>query len=115
MTVPAISSVNPVTGPTAGGDVVRITGAGFAAQIALLFDDVEAEVLSVRDEGGISIADVRTPAHPDAVADLTIRNLDDAGAPVPGEEVVLPGVAPGMRRQYQPESALKKGKLFSRK
>ena len=106
MTVPAISSVNPVTGPTAGGDVVRITGAGFAAQIALLFDDVEAEVLSVRDEGGISIADVRTPAHPDAVADLTIRNLDDAGAPVPGEEVVLPGAYRFLRPRIVSESDL---------
>jgi len=30
MAVAVISGVNPVTGPTAGTDVVRITGSGFA-------------------------------------------------------------------------------------
>ncbi len=92
MAVPAIGSVNPVTGPTAGVDVVRITDSGFAAQIAVLIDDSAVEVLSVRDEGGIFVADVRTPAHVEAVVDVTtLRNLGDAGAPVPGEEVVLSG------------------------
>jgi len=106
MTVPAISSVNPVTGPTAGGDVMRITGSGFATQVDVLFDDVEAEVLSVRDEGGISVADVHTPAHPEAVVDLTLCNLDDAGVSVPGEEVVLPGAYRFLRPRIVSESDL---------
>ena len=106
MAMPAIRSICPATGPTAGGDVVRITGSGFAAQIAVLFDDVEAEVLSVRDEGGISVVDVHTPAHAEAVVDVTLRNLDGAGTPVPGEEVVLPGAYRFLRPRIVHESDL---------
>jgi len=89
MAVPTLTGVSPSTGPTAGGDVVRLTGTGFAAQVAVLFSDVPGEVLSVRDEAGVSLADVRTPAHADAVVDVTVRNLDADDLAVPGEEATL--------------------------
>ena len=89
MAVPTLTGVSPATGPTAGGDVVRLTGTGFAPHVAVLFGDIPAEVLSVRDEAGVSLADVRTPAHAEAVVDVTVRNLDAAGVPVPGEEATL--------------------------
>ncbi|RMH36608.1 MAG: transcription factor, partial [Deltaproteobacteria bacterium] len=71
MAVPTLTSISPVTGPTAGGDVVRLTGTGFAPEVAVLFGDAPAEVLSVREEAGVWLADVRTPAHADAVVDVT--------------------------------------------
>ena len=91
MGIPVINGLSPSTGPTAGGDLVRVTGSGFAARVAVLFGDAFAEVISVRDEAGTSIADLRTPGHAAEVADLTLRNLDAAGTPVLGEEVVLSG------------------------
>ena len=89
MAAPTLTGMSPATGPTGGGDVVRVTGSGFAPKVAVLLGDAPAEVLSVREEAGVSLADVRTPAHADAVVDVTIRNLDEAGTPVPGEETTL--------------------------
>jgi hypothetical protein len=91
MATPAINTISPTAGPASGGDLVRITGSGFAARFEVLFGDVPADVVSVRDEGGVSLADVRTPGHAEAVVDITLRNLDASGAPVPGEEAVLGG------------------------
>jgi hypothetical protein len=106
MAVPTLSSVSPATGPTAGGDVVRLTGTGFAAEVAVLFGDAPAEVLSVRDEADVWLADVRTPAHADAVVDVTLRNLGAAGDPVPGEEAVLAGAYRFLRPRIVAESDL---------
>ena len=106
MAVPTLTGVSPATGPTGGGDVVRLTGTGFALQIAVLFGDVPGEVLSVRDEAGVSLADVRTPAHADAPVDVTLRNLDATGIPVPGEEATLVGGYRFLRPRIVAESDL---------
>jgi hypothetical protein len=42
-----------------------------------------------QQEAGESFADVRTPAHAPEFTDVTLRNLDEDGQAVPGEEVVL--------------------------
>lgn len=89
MAVPTITTLTPTSGPAAGGDLVRITGTDFAAAIEVLFAGVPGVVVSLRDEAGVSIADVRTPAHPDETVDVTVRNLDGSGAPIPGEEATL--------------------------
>ena len=86
MAVPALTGINPASGPTSGGDLVRLTGTGFAAQVTVLFGDAPAEVIAVREEAGQSLADVRTPAHIEGTVDVCLRNLDAAGVPVPGEE-----------------------------
>ena len=106
MAVPTLTGIAPATGPTAGGDVVRLTGTGFAAQVAVLFGVVPADVLSVRDEAGVALADVRTPPHADAIVDVTLRNLDAAGVPVPGEEVTLVGAYRFLRPRIVAESDL---------
>ena len=106
MAVPVISSISPTTGPTSGGDLVRITGSGFAARVEVLFGEAVAEVLSVREEAGVSLADVRTPPHTEESVDVTLRNLDAGGAPVPGEEVVLPGAYRFLRPRIVHESDL---------
>jgi hypothetical protein len=106
MAAPVISGISPATGPTAGGDLVRISGMDFAAQVEVLFADAPGEVLSVREEAGISLADVRTPTHAEAAVDVTLRNLDAGGNPVPGEEVVLPGAYRFLRPRIVQEADL---------
>ena len=106
MAVPTLTGISPATGPTGGGDVVRLTGTGFAPEVAVLFGDAPAEVLSVREEAGVSLADARTPAHADGVVDVTIRNLDVGGASVPGEEATLAGPYRFLRPRIVAESDL---------
>lgn len=106
MAVPVITSVTPSSGPTSGGDVVRIVGTGFAPRIDVLFGESSAIVLSVREEAGVSIADVRTPSHVEAQVDLTLRNLDAEGVPVPGEEVVASSAYRFLRPRIARESDL---------
>jgi hypothetical protein len=89
MAIPVISSISPATGPTAGGDLARVTGVNFAAQIEVFLGDAEATVISVREESGNSIADIRTPSRIAGTVDLVVRNLDATGVLVLGEEAVL--------------------------
>jgi len=89
MAIPVLTSVSPTTGPTSGGDIVRLSGEGFAPRVAVLFNGASATVLSVREEGGAWLADVRTPAQPDGIVAVLLRNLDEDGVPVPGEEATL--------------------------
>ncbi len=91
MAAPTLSSVTPASGPTSGGDLVRLVGLDFAPQLAVRFGAAPAEVVSVRVEGGVSVADVRSPAHPEALVPVVVENLDAAGVPVPGELATLPG------------------------
>jgi len=80
-----LASVAPETGPTGGGDLVRVTGTGFGAQVQVRFGGQPALVLAVRAEAGTSVADVRTPAHEAGLVDVELVNLDAAGTPIPGE------------------------------
>jgi len=89
MATPALLSVAPATGPTSGGDLVRLVGQHFASWVAVRFGALPAEVVSLRVEAGSSIADVRTPAHPEALVPVVVENLDAGGVPVPGELAAL--------------------------
>lgn len=91
MAIPTLIAIEPNTGPASGGDLVRLHGAGFAERIHVLFDGVVATVLNVRKAGGKSFADLRTPPHATGAADVTLRNLDADGTPIPGEEASLAG------------------------
>jgi hypothetical protein len=85
---PKLTSITPATGPTSGGDLVKLQGT-FAPRVAIQFGDALATVLAVRTEAGLSVAQLRTPAHAEAVVDVTLFNLDAAGNPVAGENAVL--------------------------
>ncbi len=91
MALPTLTGVQPASGPTSGGDILRLTGLGFAPRVQVRLGGHKAEVLSVRNEAGASIADVRTPAHEPEVVAVELHNLDSSGAPVPGETAALPG------------------------
>lgn len=106
MGLPTISALAPTSGPAAGGDLVRITGADFAEQVEVLFGAVPTTVVSVREETGASIADVRTPPHEDETVDVTVRNLDGTGTPVPGEEATIAAAYRFLRSQLTQESDL---------
>src|SRR5690606_38085929 len=71
-----------------------------------LFGAVPATVVSVREETGASIADVRTPPHEDETVAVTVRNLDGTGTPVPGEEATLAAAYRFLRSQLTQESDL---------
>jgi len=89
MAVPTLIAITPATGPSSGGDLVRLRGTGFAERVQVVFGGAVAAVLNVRAAGGESFADVRTPAHASGAIDVLLRNLAPDGAPVPGEEATL--------------------------
>lgn len=106
MGVPVITSLSAATGPSSGGDLVVLRGTGLAGRVAVTFDDVAGEVVSVRPEGAGFAVQVRTPAHAEAVVDIVVRNLDAAGAPVPGEVATLPGAYRFLRPRIVKEADL---------
>jgi hypothetical protein len=61
--------VQPAAGPSSGGDLVRLVGTDLADRVRVLFGGVRAEVLSVRDEAGLRVVDLRTPIHAVGVVD----------------------------------------------
>jgi hypothetical protein len=90
MAKPALTSFSPASGPSSGGDLVLLHGT-FGARIAVRFGDTPATVISVRDESGVSLAQVRTPAHVEALVDVTLSNLDASGSPAAAETTTLAG------------------------
>ncbi|MCP4678646.1 MAG: transcription factor, partial [Deltaproteobacteria bacterium] len=104
MAIPSITSISQADGPSSGGDIVRVSGVDFASSVSVLFGDVEAVVVFVNSTP--CVADVRTPAHAPATVDVTLRNLDSNGDPIPGEEVVLADAYRFVREEIVRESDL---------
>ena len=86
MTVPIIDQITPSSGPTSGGDTVRIVGRNFSSQVQVLFGGIAGEILFVNLESESQVVDVRTPPHEPGYVDVEIINLDESGALVSGEE-----------------------------
>lgn len=105
MAKPTLTSISPASGPASGGDLVTLRGT-FGARVAVRFGDSLATTLSVRDEGGASIAQLRTPAHPEALVDVALSNLDVAGNAVVGESVTLSGAYRFLRPRIVREADL---------
>lgn len=106
MAVPTLTSVQPASGPTSGGDLLRLAGTSFGSRLQVRLGGLMAEVLSVRSEAGTSFADVRTPAHEPAIVDVELRNLDSSGSPVPGEVSSLSGAYRFLRPRVAREADL---------
>ena len=70
---------------------MRLVGTDLADRVRVLFGGVPAEVLSVRDDAGLRVVDLRTPLHAVGVVDVELSNLDATGDPIPGETVVIAG------------------------
>lgn len=88
MTVVSIADVQPRRGPTSGGDLVTVRATGVGSAVRAFFGATRAQVESVR-EAGYSVVVLKTPAHAPARVDVTLENLDAAGAPVAGERSTL--------------------------
>jgi len=106
MAVPNLESVSSQRGRAGGGDLVRLMGTGFASRVEVRFGEQLAEVVILREEGAVSIADVRTPPHAEGAVDVVLQNLDAAGAPIPGEGAVLESAYRFVRPRLAEESDL---------
>lgn len=106
MAVPSLDSLSPARGRAGGGDLVRLIGSGFGPLVEVRFGDVPAEVVTLREEAGRSIADVRTPAHDDGAVDVVVQNLTAEGVGVAGERVVLAAGYHFVRARLAEESDL---------
>lgn len=103
MPAPTITSVTPSTGPTGGRTLVEVLGSGFRMPpappasgptllprptVEVRLGGKRAEDVRVRAPERLSFL---TPAHDAGVMDVVVRNLNDDGAPISGEEATLPG------------------------
>ena len=66
--IPVVSGVSPRQGPTAGGQTVHLTGAGFTGASSVTFGGVAAS-FGVSDDGDITAF---APAHSAATVDVTV-------------------------------------------
>jgi hypothetical protein len=88
---PSLLSLEPAEGPSSGGNVLRLVGAGFASTLRVELGGLAAVVLGVWEREQSTIADVRCPAHAPGPVDLEISNLDTRGLPIDGERASWPG------------------------
>jgi len=91
MAIPVLQSLSPTTGPSSGGDLLRLVGTGLAPAVVVRVGGLIAPVVTLRFEAGAGIVDVRTLAHEPGVIDVELVNLDAGGVEVPGERAVLVG------------------------
>jgi hypothetical protein len=102
---PTLTSVTPSSGPGSGGDLVALHGT-FGTRVAVRFGTAAAEVVAVHDEASVSVGHVRTPPHAEGVVDVTVTNLDAAGAPIAGESIILTGAYTYQRPRIVQEANL---------
>lgn len=101
MSIPTITKVDVVTGPTGGRRVIKIWGGNFQLppepaangvtptanpSVEVLFGTVPAREVRVLAR---SLLHVVTPIHDPGTVAITVRNIDQDGAVVPGETVTL--------------------------
>lgn len=104
MAIPTISSVTPSVGPSGGEIVVEVAGTNFRlpdpppatgpvprpefSTVEILFGTTSA-TRSAALSSVLAIA--RLPIHDPGAFDVTIRNLDNDGDPIAGEEAIAAG------------------------
>lgn len=102
MAIPTISAVSPALGHTGGELAVEITGTNFRlpdpppaagpvpvpefSTMQVLFGTVQAREVSVFSS---ELAIARAPIHDPGIVDVVVKNLDDDGDPIVGEEATL--------------------------
>jgi len=126
MTVPTITSITPASGLTSGRAFVTLVGTGMRlpppppptgltsgivpVTVEVLFGGLAATKVSVRDDpanlpNGTIVTCLSPPQTP-ATVDVILRNLDNAGVPIAGEEVTEPGAFTYLRTDLTRESGL---------
>ena len=73
--------VHPAVGPSGGGDLVRLAGTGFGADVAVRFGGAPAAVVAVHDgPSGERLLDVHTPAHAPGIVDVVAIDIASGDA-----------------------------------
>jgi hypothetical protein len=74
---PQIYALTPNAGPFEGGTRVTISGVGFQAPVQVLFDDIQAQVVSTSYREVVCISPSITPTAPDTVItkQVTVTNI----------------------------------------
>jgi hypothetical protein len=85
MALPIIERIEPVLGPSGGGNLVRITGEEMTPQVAVRFGAVDRRVARSLGHAGSRIVEVEAPAHDPGAVDVVLENLDGGGVGIPGE------------------------------
>lgn len=103
MPAPTITSLTPPTGPTGGRTLVEVLGSGFRLPqppppsgptpppkptVQILVAGREATEVRVRASDRLTFI---SPIGDAGTADVVVRNLDDDGSPIAGEEGALAG------------------------
>ncbi|MCP3104518.1 IPT/TIG domain-containing protein [Myxococcus sp. K15C18031901] len=106
MARPFLTFVTPSSGPTSGGDILRLAGTGFSSRVAVRLGGLSAEVRSVREEAGTHFVEVRTPPREVGRVDVELLNLSVDGNPIPGAASVLRGAYRYLRPRVAKEADL---------
>jgi hypothetical protein len=83
---PTLSSISSLSGPTAGGASVTLTGTNFVAGAGVTFGGVAATNVAVANSGTITAA---TPAHSAGEVNVTVTNPDGQSASLLGSIPLL--------------------------
>ena len=67
-----VTSITPSSGPTVGGDFIRVFGGGFESGATVLLDGVAARVTKVTE----TVIDAQTLAHSSGTVDVVVLNQD---------------------------------------
>ncbi len=85
---PAISSINPPSGSTAGGTVVQINGSGFISGSTVTIGGVSATGVVINSSTSITAT---TPAGTSGAADVVVTNTNGTGTLTGGFTYYTPG------------------------
>lgn len=88
--IPAIDTVSPASGPTAGGTAITLTGSRFASGARVLIGGAAARSVKVVDATKIV---AETPSSEAAIVDVTVVSADGAASTAQGAFQYLPGTA----------------------
>ncbi len=88
--IPAIDTVSPASGPTAGGTTITISGSRFGAGARVLIGGAPARSVKVVDATTIV---AETPSSEAAIVDVTVVSGDGAASTAPGVFQYVPGTA----------------------
>jgi len=91
MAAPVIERIEPVVGPTSGGNLVRIVGSELAPVVRARFGTAEPVVVPSWGLAGARVVDVVAPSHDAGAVDIVLENVGAHGDPVPGELAIARG------------------------